>query len=241
MKKLQIAMVEDDACDRKWLSDRLEEYCRSRHINHILSAYASGEEFISALQTGWFDIVLMDIYMSGINGIEAARVLRAKDQDCKLIFLTVSTDFMPQGFSLNSAHYLLKPVRDEDFLQAMENCRIRRKCQVPFLDLTSGKQSIRLNTTDILYIDVMERNAAVHTKSGVLLAGRSFQAAADLLLKDERFLLCNKGILVNMDFISCLEDKDFVLVTGQRLPIAPRRRAKLAACYQNYIFGSLEG
>ena len=238
MRKLQIAVVEDTERDRSWLEEKLEEYLRTRHISYMLLTFSSGEEFISALQESWFDIVFMDIYMSGVTGIEAAQALRMKDQDCKLVFLTSSSDHMHRGFSLNSAHYLIKPVGDEDFIQAMENCRIRRKCQVPFLEVPSKKQSLQLDTLDILYMDVTGRNAAIHTKSGVLLVGRSFHAAADQLLKDERFLLCNKGILINMDFVSALEEDHFLMVTGERLPIAPRRKKELSVLYQNYIFGS---
>ena len=238
MRKLQVAVVDDDAKDREWLSNKLEGYFRARHTSHTLLTFSSGEEFISVLQDSWFDIVFMDIYMSGVTGVEAAQALRMKDRDCKLVFLTSSSDHMRRGFSRNSAHYLIKPVEDEDFIQAMENCRIRRKCQVPFLEVPSKKQSLQLDTLDILYMDVTGRNAAIHTKSGVLFAGRSFQTAADLLLKDERFLLCNKGILINMDFVSAMEEEHFLMVTGERLPIAPRRKKDLETIYQNYTFGS---
>ena len=238
MRKLQVAVVDDDAKDREWLSNKLEGYFRARHTSHTLLTFGSGEEFISALQDSWFDIVFMDIYMSGVTGIEAAQALRMKDRDCKLVFLTSSPDHMRRGFSLNSAHYLIKPVEDEDFIQAMENCRIRRKCQVPFLEVPPGKRSIRLDTLDILYVEAAGRAAAIHTKNGTISAGQSFQATADRLLPDERFLLCNKGILINMDFASAMEEEHFLMVTGERLPIAPRRKKELEMLYQNYTFGS---
>ena len=233
--------MEDDARDREWLSHRLEKYLYTHHIIHTLSVFVSGEEFIHALQSSWFDIVFTDIYMSGITGIESAQILRSKDPNCKLVFLTSSEDYMHHAFSLNSAHYLLKPVKDRDFLQAMENCQIKKNCQVPFLDLTFDRKNIRVNTLDILYLSVENRMTMVHTKKASLPAGRNFTAVAEPLLKDERFLLCNKGILVNMDFVAGLQENDFVLVTGQRLPSSSRRRAKLATRYHSYIFGSLEG
>ena len=239
MKRLQIAIVEDTERDRVWLEGRLEQYLHSRHIPYEMLAFSSGEEFISALKENWFDLVFMDIYMSGITGIEAAQALRTKDRDCKLVFLTSSPDHMHKGFSLNSAHYLLKPVKDEDFIQAMENCRIRRECRVPFLEISSGKRSIQLDTLDILYAEAAGRAAAIRTKNGTISAGQSFQATAERLLTDERFLLCNRGILINMDYVSSLDDNDFIMVTGERLPIAPRRKKELLALYQNYTFGSL--
>lgn len=239
MRTLQIAMVDDIGSDREWLKGKLEAYLRAQHIHYALSAFASGEEFLSALPEHWFDIVFMDIYMDGITGLEAAQALRAKDQDCKLIFLTSSEDFMRQGFSLNSAHYLIKPVKDEDFLQAMENCRIKRECQVPYLTVVSERMPIQIDTLDILYIDIQNRAVYIHTKDGSLPASRNFSKATEQLLSDKRFLLCNKGLLVNMDYIAALEGYDFVLVNGDRLPIAPRRKKELAENYHRYTFGSL--
>ena len=239
MRQLRIAMVDDRTDDRTWLAEKLETYLNARHIHYTLSAFASGEEFLLALQECWFDIVFMDIYMDGITGVEAAQALRARDHDCKLVFLTISEDFMHQGFSLNSAHYLIKPVGDEDFLQAMENCRIRRECSVPFFSVVSDRSSIQIDTLDILYIDIQNRVVCVHTKDGILSASRNFSKATEPLLADERFLLCNKGLLVNMDFIASLEKNDFVLVNGERLPITPRRKKELAARYHSYTFGSL--
>ena len=240
MRKLQIAVVDDALDDREWLTDKINDYCRIREIDHVVYQYTSGEAFVYALQEIWFDIVFMDIYLDGISGVEAARALRAKDRDCRLVFMTISEDFMREGFSLNSAHYLIKPVKEEDFLQAMENCRIRRCCQVPLLTVISDRRTLRIATKDILYVDINMRSVIVHTKTESLPIGRNFSLVAENLLADDRFLLCNRGLLVNMDFIVAQTGNDFILSNGERLPMAPRRRKELIARYHRYTFSSLE-
>ena len=240
MRKLQIAVVDDMLNDREWLTDRINNYCSIRDVDYTVHPYSSGEAFVAALKDNWFDIVFMDIYMDGISGVEAARALRAKDKDCKLVFLTISEDFMREGFSLNSAHYLVKPVKDEDFLQAMENCRIRRCCQVPLLTVISDRRTLRIATKDILYVDINMRSVIVHTKTESLPIGRNFSPVAENLLADDRFLLCNRGLLVNMDFIVAQTGNDFLLSNGERLPMAPRRRKELIAQHHRYTFNSLE-
>ena len=101
MTPYRIAVVDDLERDRAWLAEKLADYMARDRLEYELTAFASGEGFSAALEQGQrFNLVFMDIYMDGITGIEAAQALRARDMDCKLVFLTTSEDFMRQGLSL---------------------------------------------------------------------------------------------------------------------------------------------
>lgn len=242
MKVYRIAAVDDQAGDRSWLRERLADYMDRHGIGYVFSAFESGEAFLAALRGGTrFDIVFMDIYMGGCSGVETARELRQVDLDCRLVFLTSSAEFMPQGFSLNSAHYLIKPVSEEDFEQAMVNCRIQRPLQLPTLRVTVAGQALEVDTRQIRYLDVERRTSVLHTVGGSLPLGRSFSAVSALLLADRRFLLCFKGVCVNMDHVSAQTGDELLLDDGSRLPIAPRRRREILAQYREYIFGRMGG
>lgn len=228
MTPYRIAVVDDLERDRAWLAEKLADYMARERLEYELTAFASGEAFSAALEQGQrFNLVFMDIYMDGITGIEAAQTLRARDMDCKLVFLTTSEDFMRQGFSLNSAHYLIKPVKDEDFAQAMANCRLGRALQVPTLAVTVEGRTLEVDTRQIRYLEVQQRSVVLHTTRGDLPLGRSFSAAAAPLERDRRFLLCFKGVLVNMDHIAAQTGDELRLDDGSILPIAPRRRREI--------------
>lgn len=241
MKTIQIAVVDDLPRDRDWLAKTLADYMAREQLDYVLSAFSCGEEFLSALETRQFDIVFMDVYMGGMTGVEAASVLRTRDRNCRLVFLTTSEDYMRQGFSLNSAHYLVKPVKDEDFRQAMENCCIRQQIKVPLLSIPAGRQTIQIDTLKLCYADMENRTAIFHTVNGNLKAGRNFSAVIAPLLSDRRFLLCHKALLVNMDHIAALEEDSFRMTDGTLLPIAPRRRQDILSRYRNYVFGNMGG
>ena len=235
MTPYRIAVVDDLERDRAWLAEKLADYMARERLEYELTAFASGEAFSAALEQGQrFNLVFMDIYMDGITGIEAAQALRARDMDCKLVFLTTSEDFMRQGFSLNSAHYLIKPVKDEDFAQAMANCRLGRALQVPTLAVTVEGRTLEVDTRQIRYLEVQQRSVVLHTTRGDLPLGRSFSAAAAPLERDRRFLLCFKGVLVNMDHIAAQTGDELRLDDGSILPIAPRRRREILAQYRAY-------
>lgn len=240
MTPYRIAVVDDLERDRAWLAEKLADYMARDRLEYELTAFASGEAFSAALEQGQrFNLVFMDIYMDGITGIEAAQTLRARDMDCKLVFLTTSEDFMRQGFSLNSAHYLIKPVKDEDFAQAMTNCRLGRALQAPTLAVTVEGRTLEVDTRQIRYLEVQQRSVVLHTTRGDLPLGRSFSAAAAPLERDRRFLLCFKGVLVNMDHIAAQTGDELRLDDGSTLPIAPRRRREILAQYRAYMFGRM--
>ncbi|MDD2980335.1 MAG: LytTR family DNA-binding domain-containing protein [Hespellia sp.] len=241
MVKTKIAIVDDLQADRSWLAEKIDDYMNSQHLPYRLFSYESGEQFLLELEKEQFDIVFMDIYMNGITGVEAAGELRKRDMDCKLVFLTTTEEYMRQGFSLNSSHYLIKPVGDKDFVQAMENCRLRRLCEVPYLTVTSFGRTLKLDTLNILYVDISDRNAMIHMTDRTLSAGRNFNAISDALLADKRFLLCIKGIVINMDYISRQENDTFCLTDGSRIPIALRGKKNIISLYRNYIFDNMGG
>lgn len=233
---LKIAMVDDQPLDSVLLAEKIEKYMGSRWLKYELLQYNSGEAFVAAMETVRFDIVFMDIFMDGMTGIEAAGKLRRRDMDCKLVFITSSKDHLEDGYAFNPSHYLVKPFTDNRFDQAMENCRIKRQLEVPYLDIISNGAPLRIDTTELIYVDTYERNVLLHTISGILPAGRGFSGISELLLRDERFFVCIRGVLVNMDFIHSVEDSVFFMKNGDRLQMALREKKNLILKYRDYQF-----
>ena len=106
----------------------------------------------------------------------------------------------------------------------MTNCRLGRALQVPTLAVTVEGRTLEVDTRQIRYLEVQQRSVVLHTTRGDLPLGRSFSAAAAPLERDRRFLLCFKGVLVNMDHIAAQTGDELRLDNGSILPIAPRRR-----------------
>lgn len=233
---LKIAAVDDLQSEREQLAEKIKDYMEARWLKYELFQYENGEAFVAALETERFDIVFMDIFMGELNGITCSGKLRERDMDCKLVFLTTSKDFMADGYTYNPCHYLVKPFDQDKFEQAMENCRIKRQVEVPYLDVVSDGAPLRIDTTQLMYITTGERTVFLHTAAITVQAGRSFSAITEPLTKDARFLQSLQGVLVNMDFVSSVEDTVFVMKDGARLPMAVRTRKNLIKQYQSYQF-----
>lgn len=233
---MNIVIVDDQPADRRWLNEKIEGYMKSRGLPFQLFEYESAEDFLAAFSPGHFDIIFMDIYMNGMNGMEAAKLLRKQDMDCKLIFLTSSEDFLRQGYSVNACHYLIKPASDEKFLEAMEHCRIKPPYDTPFLDVSSGGLDLHLDTSKILYVMMENRTVIVHMLHQTIPVRGTFGKVTQPLLADSRFLLCIQGVLVNMDFIKAQTESVFIMKNGDRLQINLRKKKAIIQAYHSYIF-----
>ena len=238
---MNIAIVEDSCEDRECILKRLQQYLKDNHLTYEIFEYGTAEEFIEDLKKRNFTIVFMDIYLAEMTGMEAAIILRKMDKDCKIIFLTTSAEYVLQGYSVNASHYLLKPVEENRFLEAMANCRLRPDHEVPYLDLSYGGGPANLDTRRITHIILQGRTVYIHTTGQVFMINSSFSKVTALLSADRRFLQSIQGVMVNMDYISGHEESVFILKTGERIPINLRNRKRIQQIYRDYIFENMGG
>ena len=129
----RIAIIDDIAAERANLEAFLRRFSSERKLTLEISAYADGESFLAEAASG-FDVVLLDIEMQGIDGMETARRLRALDEKVCLLFVTHLAQFAVEGYSVHALDFLVKTT-------ARDGCRTPRT-DAPFLD-EAGLQALR--------------------------------------------------------------------------------------------------
>lgn len=238
---MKIAIVEDLTEDRFLLTEKLTEYKDTHHLHFTILQYSCAADFISDLESTHFDIVFMDIYLPDHDGMYAAKCLREKDKDCKLIFTTCTENYLRQGYSVNACHYLIKPFTDKDFLEAMDNCRIPVQHVTPYLDVICNKTPLHLDTRLITFLNIEGRTVYIHMPNKVLSVNGTFRKITEPLNDDPRFLTCIQGVMVNMDYISGHEGTVFILKNGERVPFNIRNRKQILQNYRHYVFENMGG
>lgn len=241
MDKTKIAIVDDLQSDRHELALHISRYMNEYDLEYTLNEYDSAEAFLAEYRRMDFDVVFMDIYMGDTNGVDAARQLRTYDRDCRIVFRTSSTDHVQQVVSLGVSHYLNKPTTEKLFDEAMENCCVRPKHDVPILEVQSGGIRLSLNTSRILYVDMQDRSVAVHMTQQTLAISDSFSSVTEPLLADRRFLLSVRGILVNMDHVDTIEEGSFRMKDGSLVPINIRNKKEIEQTYRGYLMKRMRG
>lgn len=237
---LQIAIVDDLREERLRLESCLERYCSENKLSFTVSSFAGGEQFL-ALPAGSFDLVFLDIYMSGLTGMETAKLFRQKDDRALLVFVTTSSDFAVDSFRVRAFDYLLKPYSYEQFAEIMSLCEKALAKSVRYIEVKESRELIKIPIRDILYTDYDNHYIQIHTSERVVRTYASFAEFAPQLLDYPQFLNCYRNCIVNMDKVASLIENDFVLENGERVPITRDKRTELKQLFADYAFHKLNG
>lgn len=111
---LRIATVDDNPADLKEIRMCLSHYFQKRSgqtpIDYTISAYTSGPSFLENFEKGDYDLILLDIYMPRMTGMQVAEEIRTIDEDAWIIFLTTSRDHALESYNVFASGYVLKPL-----------------------------------------------------------------------------------------------------------------------------------
>ena len=237
---MKIAVVDDLKADTKRLGRILSEYSVRQELDADIDTFANAEDFLVGFVPRLYNIIFLDIYMAGITGIEAARIIREKGDDSIIIFLTSSEDHLMEAFDIHAYGYLIKPADYDELLEKvfkiMDDIVRRIPPHEPKLSFSHNRDSYSIPYSDIICLRSDGHNTEITDSSLEVYRPRlSFSAITDKLLSDRRFLLINRGILVNMDHIDSFEDKICILKDGTSLPVNVRKSRQLDDIYRAYI------
>lgn len=234
---MRIAIVDNEECCREELAALLQAYGGSQGCRISLAAFPGAEEFLEALRRERFDLVFMDIFMAGMDGVAAAARLWSTDKQCLLVFLTSSEEFRQDAFDVHAFQYLTKPVTPERVAAVLEDALAVLPQEAKYIKVVSGRktvvlllQSIACVVTDAHYVDI-------GLMDGVTVRSRmTIQEFLRRTGDDPRFITINKGIAVNADAVARFEGSCCVLENGARLPVRVRDRAQVEQAVRDYHF-----
>ena len=232
---LQIGICDDSAQDRAALRDALSGLPGYRRAGDLrITEYLSGEALLMDAEDGrcGFDLLFLDIFMCGVNGMETARELRAMGVKTPLVFLSSSRDFALESYDVEAAGYLLKPPDAEKLGRLLD--KLLSPPERPRLAVKCAGRRQYCEYDALLYLESSNNVTILHLLDGQLLRCGERLGALEAELGDKRFLRCHQSFLVNMDHIKGVDDS-FTMRDGSRVPIRVRSRRELTDAYYNYF------
>ena len=234
---MRIAIVDDISSERKELHDRLTILLCRNALDAQVFEYENGESFLADAEKEYFDLVFLDIYMVGANGVEIAKKMRSFDQECLLVFITTSTDHALDGFRVRALHYLVKPYSEEELNALFDEIMERVPVPDKYLDIRILGGTVRLRLHEILYAEHFQHCIHIHTTDGKTTVTR--QTFADFTSKietDGRFFLCSRGVIINLEYAQDFDGTAFTLKDGLKISVSRSNAKSARIAFGDFLF-----
>lgn len=216
---MRIALVDDTPEELRILSKTLQ----NEMPDAFVSTYSNGKDFLADWEQNSYDLILLDIYMDKLLGIDVARTVRETDSDVRIVFCTTSNEFASESYEVGANYYLQKPVSSASFQRMLQVIRLADYELNRFITLPDGQKIVLRNIT---YTEYYNHTIIIHSKKRADLQTRMSQTEWEALLSEHKFLYsCSKGVVVNFHEVERTETGMFILQNGVSVPIS-RRKAK---------------
>jgi DNA-binding LytR/AlgR family response regulator len=235
---IRIAIVDDQTGDREKLRCELDTCLnRNSYDELVIDCFGSGEEFLNSFVAGKYDIVFLDIMMTGISGIETGRKLRESDDKAHLVFITTSNDFAAESYQLKADHYLLKPFSSDEIRQMLERLDIndlRNERAAVFPDGT------RVMLGSIVCTEYYKHVIHISLKDGHEVRIRMAQhELEEILCGEPQFYSCIRGVIVNFAEVERIDRDTVVMKNGRNFSLSRSKRHEAETAFADYLFQNI--
>ena len=238
MDPLQLAICDDLPKEREALLALLEQ----APISSVCTQFASSEELLEAFLPGKFDLLLMDIYMDGMTGVEAVQKIREMDEHIPIAFTTTSTEHTLESYRLSVLKYLEKPVKQKDISDLLWLVKLQKE-SVPRLTIQQNGESQKLALSELMFLEQRGHHVMLSMKdcSSIQLYGK----LSDLLpqLEGQPFFCPHKSYCVNLVFVRGINEEYqcYEMANGTNVPISRPNRWKAKKAYEDFLFTRTRG
>lgn len=219
--KLSCLIIDDEPMARKGL----EEYVKEVDFLHLAGQCENAVKASALLHDGKIDLLLLDIHMPKLSGIEFLKTLKNPPM---VIFTTAYSEYALEGYSLDIIDYLVKPIPFERFLKAVQKAHdfhvLKQKAEATtalsqdYFFVKCDHKFEKVNYSDVLYVEAMQNYCIIHTAERKMITYITFSGLESQLPMD-RFLKVHKSFLVSFTKIKAVEGNE-ILIGNARIPIS---------------------
>lgn len=226
--RLQLAVCDDEPAFCDHIIEWVREILRQEGIEADIERFNSAHSLLERIEAGAaFSILLLDVMMEGMDGMELAAALRTQGRKTPIIFISSNREMALRGYEVAAARYLAKPLNREKLREALLFCcgtlGAGGELLLPAID---GHR--RIQPSSILYAETYGRGIRIALEDGQFESRMKISDLAGML-PPSQYVFCHRTILVNLDFVTSLRYCELELKNGARLPISKYRLSDLRA------------
>ncbi len=235
-----IYLCEDSEADLLRLRHHLDAYENEKQLEFEVREFSSGDDLLTAFKEAAKKplLMLLDIYMEGLDGMEVARRLRGMGYEGGIIFTTSSTEHAMDSYEVNALYYLQKPYDHTHFQSAMERCGpFLANIQQRFV-FRKRRREIAVSYKDILFFETGQSHSIIlHTTSQTFSFTGTLAQIAYSLRQSDCFFQIGRSFVVNLDQISGWQQNDLLMSDGSIVQIPLRKHGEVFAMVQEWKAG----
>ena len=221
----RFAICDDDERYLEYIDRLTAQWARQAGTQVETERFPSAEAFLFRYEERRdFDILLLDVEMTGMDGVALARAVRRENDDVQIVFITGYTDYIAEGYEVSALHYLTKPVNEDKLFQVLTRAVGRLKRNEPALTLELPGETVRLPLSKIHYLEVAHNYVTIHADRDYAVKRPLGELEKEL---DSRFFRVGRSFILNLTCIQRVTRTEAELSTGERIPLPRGQYDKL--------------
>ncbi len=234
---INIAICDDEKIQVQLLEKYANNWASKNNINTKIEFFYRAESFdFSWSMDKKYHILLLDIQMAGMNGIELAKKIRKEDKFLNIIFITAIADYIGEGYDVDAINYLIKPIEEKRLYECLDRAmqRIPREEKIILVDIDG--ETIRIKQEDIFYIEAFSHSIDIDTKTKKYSTRKNI-GIIEKELDEKSFIRCHRSYIVGLKHIKKIGKTDIELDNGSVIPVSRRQYSNTNMAFIRYFRG----
>lgn len=213
----RIAVCDDNAVEADYILSLVREWGQSAGNTLVSGVFPSAEAFLFEYEEQKvYDILLLDIEMNGMNGIELAKKIRRSNDAVQIVFVTGYLEYIAEGYEVAALHYLMKPVDREKLFSTLDRAASKLKRNERALLVEMPGETLWIPLYEIRFLEVRQNYVTIYAKQEYTVKRTLGEIEKDL---DERFFRTGRSYIINLTCIRRVTKKDIFLTDGSQIPL----------------------
>ena len=234
---MRICLVDDESTQLDYLKLIIEKWANKNNRDLTLHFYHSAEEMLFESNESFpFDMILLDIQMGKMNGIDLAKKIRETDKKVIIAFISGIADYVYEGYEVQAVRYILKPINVNEVNKLLDYAAIHLETEERYIIVSVSGEKKKVNYDDILYFESMGHYITVHLEQEEFEYKYNISTLCQELVGTE-FVRTHRSYVVNVTYIEKITRSECQLIHNIKVPLSRSSYKAVNEKFINYYKG----